>query len=1022
MLMGSSTGARAVPARPDGNTVEHVTSDADAADLTEERVIAEEHEWLRARSSFLASEPSASTSAASNGNTKFSVALSGGGIRAAAFQAGVLWRLAEAGKLQEVEYIAAVSGGGYLAASFASHLVAAGMPEATSSAEVTGWYLRVVAKMICRMQSNAGGFIRDPFTGAGDVSNWRLLLSRPRDSSSCLPPIFDFPVFLVTLVVTLAMNPLQFCIVWLLPITEVVNSFFGTALRAAFCDTNGEEPKWQILWTWSPVTNFVRFFEVLAAANLAFWLISRLAKSGACWSSSRCYVLFHSALGCALRILAVMLLLSAILFMLTFVQEWRYASPAFPAEPNVTGISRPDCCSLYSRLLASHHTATSCPEILFRNASDKFMATSISGVVELGVAPAPLLPDMQATVLSSNGVQEDSRPAEVNIFRSLLDFVLETRRSLLIFCLIIIVVFLIAGALLLPVDPGYFSSVLSIMGPCVSLVAFVSILQYRVYGPITQQSLMRGQLPFTTEGWNQLVGFSLIAGIFLAPFHNELRRIWHWYYLRTLQTNLFADGQDIALTKLRDHLLCPLLILTGTVTDFRRIDASQPLHRQPSDTISEISFTALHTGSKGTGFIKTPYFRTLAKCTALTGAGCLDALSLSMTHRMRFRFWLEMLNLSWGDYILFDRRSANPFVERLANCLGPEAGRKFRWVTTQLPALFLWLCMQVLLTIGWYKTINASSDQDCQDGKSLILAAVILCAVILSLSFFAYLPGLQCLMVAPIIRQFHQATRFIYRAEKPPALTYVTDGGVQDCTAVVQLMRRRCRRILLVLAAADPGDELAVLRAAMEFAIREKVGSFFDPSGRHRGTDAILEEFSEDKAMPYLHLGIRYGGWNGRMPREEAAPSFGDLFVVKNRLPPSLESTKVQALLTEEEVTGDLQREVDDFENPHRWCTWAQLGGMGCCDFCHRTGCNCGPKFPHLSAANYLWLTPTLFSSLCRLGHEVSAECVCAVTEPQPLPAQPDPVQLVRSLRERDSRNLQQQQGQQLSETEMQLF
>lgn len=52
------------------------------------------------------------------------------------------------------------------------------------------------------------------------------------------------------------------------------------------------------------------------------------------------------------------------------------------------------------------------------------------------------------------------------------------------------------------------------------------------------------------------------------------------------------------------------------------------------------------------------------------------------------------------------------------------------------------------------------------------------------------------------------------------------------------------------------------------------------------------------------------------------------------------------------------------------------LGGLGCCDFCHFYGCNCARKFPHLTGANYLYLTPLLFSNLCRLGHDISEEVV----------------------------------------------
>lgn len=44
-------------------------------------------------------------------DTKIGIALSGGGVRAAAFHAGVLKRLAERGLLEHVAHVSTVSGG-----------------------------------------------------------------------------------------------------------------------------------------------------------------------------------------------------------------------------------------------------------------------------------------------------------------------------------------------------------------------------------------------------------------------------------------------------------------------------------------------------------------------------------------------------------------------------------------------------------------------------------------------------------------------------------------------------------------------------------------------------------------------------------------------------------------------------------------------------------------------------------------------------------------------------------------------
>ena len=52
---------------------------------------------------------------------------------------------------------------------------------------------------------------------------------------------------------------------------------------------------------------------------------------------------------------------------------------------------------------------------------------------------------------------------------------------------------------------------------------------------------------------------------------------------------------------------------------------------------------------------------------------------------------------------------------------------------------------------------------------------------------------------------------------------------VKDCTGVVQLMPRRYKRILLVLAASDHGDELVVLTSATADAQARTLGTVYNP-------------------------------------------------------------------------------------------------------------------------------------------------------------------------------------------------
>lgn len=218
-------------------------------------------------------------------------------------------------------------------------------------------------------------------------------------------------------------------------------------------------------------------------------------------------------------------------------------------------------------------------------------------------------------------------------------------------------------------------------------------------------------------------------------------------------------------------------------------------------------------------------------------------------------------------------------------------------------------------------------------------------------------------------------------------MIYVSDGGVQDCTGVLQLMCRRCGRILLALAAADPDDDLSVLRETIKLAVRLKLGSFYDPKDPRRDVSMLLDEYKQDRSRTYLHLGIRYNWSNGAgQPQRET----GHLIVVKNRILPECEEYLLEPPLTEAEIAqhpnlAATPGSTDDDRCSFNFSIWqsdrrmtqVQLGGC-CCDCCHVLGCNLGPKFPHVSNANQC-LTPALFTSLCRLGHRTSREAVEAI-------------------------------------------
>merc|ERR1712039_1043510 len=129
---------------------------------------------------------------------------------------------------------------------------------------------------------------------------------------------------------------------------------------------------------------------------------------------------------------------------------------------------------------------------------------------------------------------------------------------------------------------------------------------------------------------------------------------------------------------------------------------------------------------------------------------------------------------------------------------------------------------------------------------------------------------------------------------------------------------------------------------------------------------------------------------NGELAEAQPAMT-GHLYIVKNRLPPQYEKEPVSPHLTEEEVRGECEKgegptpdDVHAFDQ-EAWgdMTTDQLGSFCCCDCMHTNGMgNFGPKFPHGSFANFMYMTPMWCNSLARLAYEVSEEAVNAATSP----------------------------------------
>jgi hypothetical protein len=343
-----------------------------------------------------------------------------------------------------------------------------------------------------------------------------------------------------------------------------------------------------------------------------------------------------------------------------------------------------------------------------------------------------------------------------------------------------------------------------------------------------------------------------------------------------------------------------------------------------------------------------------------------------MAQTVSIRFWLEFLNLSWGDFITFaDKDSSRimvleDFLKDRFGESGFKMSMKVARLAMRLPAIIVLFIVYYLWNVARYYEYNGYGLDGCDTAHRLYTIGCVTMAAAVLASFFYFIPGCGSLAVSAFLRQVHQVTRYFYVGFKPPRMLYVTDGGVQDCTGLSQLIIRRCERILLVLAAMDANDDLGVLKTALALAEKNRWCSFYDPKDPRRALSNLFKDYKDNKEMEYMRIGIYYP------PRRGKPAQTGHLFIVKNRLPTALAGSPIEAPLSEGEITG---KTGPAHWNSEAWekLTVDMLGPCGCCDCCHTNGCNCGgPKFPQGNAHGYLFLTPKWCSSLVRLGRRIS--------------------------------------------------
>ncbi|KAH8070458.1 zinc finger protein [Aureococcus anophagefferens] len=167
--------------------------------LSEAELLAEEDASVEKRRGALGLKP-----ASTHG---LGLCFSGGGVRAASFDCGVLMKMGELGLLKEVDHLSAVSGGGYTASAYLTHLQYCEAPCPKGGKAADDWFRLRTAELVARMQDNIGYLI----TCAHSFN-----AAPGRERGSPYARCCDVPAFVALLLGMPAANVLTFVAFWAL--------------------------------------------------------------------------------------------------------------------------------------------------------------------------------------------------------------------------------------------------------------------------------------------------------------------------------------------------------------------------------------------------------------------------------------------------------------------------------------------------------------------------------------------------------------------------------------------------------------------------------------------------------------------------------------------------------------------------------------------------------------------------------------------------------------------------------------
>jgi len=84
--------------------------------------------------------------------------------------------------------------------------------------------------------------------------------------------------------------------------------------------------------------------------------------------------------------------------------------------------------------------------------------------------------------------------------------------------------------------------ILHVLGPLGLILIIACLLKWRIFGPVTHETLLLGLFPFSSDIWKVSACCLLLAALVTRPFYTVLSSVFHRYYRLSLRKAFFAEG------------------------------------------------------------------------------------------------------------------------------------------------------------------------------------------------------------------------------------------------------------------------------------------------------------------------------------------------------------------------------------------------------------------------------------------------------------------------------------------------